>query len=350
MPTQETPHLRNLWYLAAAGKDLKRGKMLARRVLGEPMVICRADDGSVFALRDLCPHRGIPLRHGSFDGREVACAYHGWRFGRDGRCSKIPALAEGAKTDPSKIRVPHYPCREVQGHVWVFIASSSTVDEDALPEVPRVPDIGEAPPQLSISQTFSCHADHAAYGLMDPAHPPFVHTYWWWQKGATSLRPKTKHFEPAPLGWRMKRHALPKENRVYHLLGKEVTNEITYSLPCVRIEHIKGDKHVACGMTTITPVDDKETVVTQALYWTVPWLNLLTPLGKVLGTMFLNQDRQMVLKQQDGMRDNPTLMLVDDFDTQSKWYLRLKKEWQRAEAEGRPFENPIKPKTLHWHS
>ena len=58
----------------------------------------------------------------------------------------------------------------------------------------------------------------------------------------------------------------------------------------------------------------------------------------------------MVLKQQEGLADNPSLMLIDDADTQAKWFHRIKKEWLRASAEGRDFRNPIKPKTLEWHS
>ena len=43
-------------------------------------------------------------------------------------------------------------------------------------------------------------------------------------------------------------------------------------------------------------------------------------------------------------------MLVDDADTQAKWYYRVKREWLKAEAEERPFRNPVEPRTLSWHS
>ena len=59
--------------------------MLAKTLLGEPILIGRDAAGAPFALRDLCPHRGVPLSCGSFDGKEVECCYHGWRFATDGR-------------------------------------------------------------------------------------------------------------------------------------------------------------------------------------------------------------------------------------------------------------------------
>jgi phenylpropionate dioxygenase-like ring-hydroxylating dioxygenase large terminal subunit len=348
MLDSDTPYLRGFWYLAVNGNLLKPGKMLAKKVADEPMLLARKHTGEVFALRDICPHRGIPLRHGSFDGKEVACCYHGWRFGADGRCTAIPSLTPDQDFDVTRIKAKAYPCREVQGNVWVYVAKKN---EEANPDdIPRVPDMGEAAPLVAIASHFPCNMDHAAFGLMDPTHAAFVHTSWWWKKKARTLRQKEKHFEPAPLGWRMTRHRLPPEHRVYKLLGDNVTTEIIYSLPGVRIEHVKGDRHTAVSLTAITPLSADETEVHQSLYCTLPWLSAFKPVARLLASIFLDQDRDVVIKQEEGLAYKPTLMLVDDADTQAKWFARVKREWLRAEAENRPFENPIKPKTLRWRS
>ena len=55
-------------------------------------------------------------------------------------------------------------------------------------------------------------------------------------------------------------------------------------------------------------------------------------------------------RQQEGLRYDPPLTLIDDADTQAKWYYRLKREYRRARAEGRPFQNPVDPRTLEWRS
>ena len=345
-----TPLLRDFWYLAVPSNRLKAGRTLAKRIMGEPVLLGRDAAGGVFALRDVCPHRGVPLSYGDFDGREIACCYHGWRFTTDGRCTAIPSLVPGQKFDVSRIKTGAYPCREVQGNVWVYFAKDRKAAGGDLPPVPRVPDMAEAAPQISLSRPFPCHADHAAYGLMDPTHAAFVHTSWWWKKKARQLREKEKHFEPAPLGWRMKRHRLPPENRVYRLLGDQVTTEITYSLPGVRIEHIQGNRHSAVALTAITPLDGAQTEVHQSLYWTLPWLGPFKPLAKTLAGIFLEQDLDMVVKQQEGLAHAPSLTLVDDADTQAKWFFRLKREYLRAEKEERDFQNPLKEKTLRWRS
>src|SRR5207302_4127096 len=84
--------LRGLWYVGVVGGELRRGRMLHKTLLGEPILIGRGHDGRVFALRDICPHRGIPLHYGRFDGESIACSYHGWRFDRAGTCVEIPSL------------------------------------------------------------------------------------------------------------------------------------------------------------------------------------------------------------------------------------------------------------------
>jgi hypothetical protein len=43
-------------------------------------------------------------------------------------------------------------------------------------------------------------------------------------------------------------------------------------------------------------------------------------------------------------------MLIDDADTQAKWYYRLKQEYARACAEQRPFENPVPARVLRFRS
>ena len=70
----------------------------------------------------------------------------------------------------------------------------------------------------------------------------------------------------------------------------------------------------------------------------------------MLENAVLTQDRAVVEKQQQGLAHNPSLMLIDDADTQAKWFYRLKREWLRAAEESRPFENPVQERTLRWRS
>src|ERR1700759_5095692 len=77
----------DFWYPALPSAEIS-GRKLARAMLLEvPLVLGRTDEGRAFAMRDSCPHRGIPLSYGHFDGKNLQCSYHGWEFDAcSGRC------------------------------------------------------------------------------------------------------------------------------------------------------------------------------------------------------------------------------------------------------------------------
>ncbi len=296
--------LRNLWYFAVTGRRLGRGRMMAKTMLGEPLLLGRGRDGTPFALVDLCPHRGIPLSYGRFDGAEIECCYHGWRFGTDGVCTAIPSLVEGQTMELSRIRAKRYPAREVQGNIWVFMGSSDSGGEAAgegLPEVPVVPDIGERRAAISEAMIFPCDVDHAVVGLMDPAHGPFVHRSWWWRT-RSSIHEKAKRFVPSHLGFTMARHAPSTNSRAYRLLGGARETEIRFQLPGVRVEHVRAGRHVLAGLTAVTPIRAGESEVNHVIYWTMPWLTALKPILRHYARAFLDQDRRIVEMQQADRR------------------------------------------------
>jgi hypothetical protein len=164
------------------------------------------------------------------------------------------------------------------------------------------------------------------------------------------MHEKAKAFEPSPFGFTMVRHAPSKNSNAYRILGGRPETEISFRLPAVRVEHIRIGRHVVCNLTALTPIDDRATEITTALYWTMPWLSALKPLLRPFARAFLRQDRDIMTMQQAGLAHRPNLMLIDDADTQAKWYHRLKLEYGRARAEQRPFVNPVTPRTLRWRS
>ncbi|BBA78718.1 putative Rieske 2Fe-2S family protein [cyanobacterium endosymbiont of Rhopalodia gibberula] len=348
-----TTLLRDFWYVALPGKQLKPGEMVHKKMLGEPILVGRRKDGEVFAMRDICPHRGIPLQYGWMDGDNVCCRYHGWKFStHNGSCREIPSLTEHDDLDISRIRVPTYACREVQGNIWVYCAMDTDKETDltTIPPVPAIPDFGRIEPGISEVIRFACNIDHAIIGLMDPAHGPHIHSSWWWRSGPQKFRIKEKQYEPVTQGFRLVPYDMPVSARPYKLLGDRVSIEIIFQLPGVRTEILRGDRYSACLLTTITPIDENECEAFQSIYWTIPWMGVFKPLLGFLTRQFLAQDRDAVIQQREGLSHNPSLMLIDDADTQAKWYFRLKQEYQRSKAENRLFKNPVEPRILRWRS
>ncbi len=342
---QDAQFLRDLWYFGALSRDIKPGGLSRVMLLGEPVLIGRMKNGEAFALRDICPHRGVPLSAGKVMAENtVECPYHGWRFRADGVCALIPSIVSGQDLEAERIKVRSYPLREQDGLIWVYMPSR----ENLVPagEPPKVA-IADAKPRWIESQTFPCGIDHAVIGLMDPAHGHYVHAHWWWKK---SPREKVKAYEPLPAGFVMTRHKPTKP--VYSIVG-DVSTEITFELPSTRFETISGTifgrRVDVIGLTVCTPRDAETTEVTQIFYWPA-WLGFIKPFFIALGPTFLGDDRKIVELQREGLRFNPPLMLIQDSDVPAMWYHRLKKAWAESTASGEPFVNPVRERTLRWRS
>jgi len=336
--------LRDLWYMPALAKSLARGQMRREMLLGEPVLLGRNHGGEVFALRDICPHRGVPLSAGRILANEtVECPYHGWRFRKNGSCAKIPSLTGHESLEADRIRVRSYPVREQDGLIWVYMAAKP----EAVPksEPPRV-GVAHAM-RWTETQLFRCGIDHAVIGLMDPAHGPYVHAHWWWKK---KPREKEKHYAPLPNGFVMTAHKPSKP--VYRMLG-DVTTEITFELPSTRFEIIRGRllgaAFTVVGLTVCTPRDAETTDVIQVFYWPA-WLNFIYPFFWALGPTFIGDDRKIVELQREGLKFNPTLMLIQDADQPAIWYHRVKKAWAESVEKGTEFVNPVQERTLRWKS
>jgi phenylpropionate dioxygenase-like ring-hydroxylating dioxygenase large terminal subunit len=346
---QKQTFLRNIWYYALPGRQLKTGQMLAKQLLGEPVVLGRTNSGAVFALRDICPHRAVPLSCGRFSGEEIECAYHGWRFDDEGQCRLIPALNIDQDLDLSKFQVRRYPVREVQGNIWIYMSEQDRGTIEPELEVPIVPGFENSNYQAAYIMKFPCFIDHAVVGLMDPSHVPFVHRAWWWRADAI-LSDEIKAFDPSPYGFTMRRHRLERQTFFYRLIGGDAEVEISFQLPGVRIEQIITNQNRVCNLTVITPLSETETEVTTLFYTTIAWFKPLVPILMPFISTFLGQDRDMVVKQQIGLQYNPPLMLIKDADTQAKWYYQLRSEFVKSMLERREFINPVKAQILKWRS
>lgn len=350
VPTRQ-PHfirpLNNFWYFGLHGADLKPAKMQAITLLGQSVLLGRTSEGKVFAMRNLCPHRSTPLHHGQFDGKDVQCHYHGWKFGADGRCTSIPALCDEQAHFGDRIRNKTYPCQEAQGVIWVFIGDLA---EDKLPALPLHNAIGDAKPKIYCKVSYPLNSEHTAYTFFDPAHVAFVHSSPFIHRKSHNIRSKVKTFTPTPLGWCMKRHPAPRENMFYRLFGKNVTTEITYLLPGTRIEHIAGDRHWAISVATVSPVSDEETIVQQTMYWSFPWMSPAKGLLRYLIRHFLTEDRKYAIRQKEGLAHQQPFMFIGDADAQIQWFQRLRQAWLQSDSGRQPFVNPLVEETLRFNS
>lgn len=117
------------WYPVAASADLNPGTVLPIVLNGERLALWRSGSGKVNAWRDRCPHRGMRLSFGAVSGETLICPYHGWTFGDDAHCVRIPAHPAVAPSRAARARL--LPVAEVDGHVWVCSGEPASTKPDA---------------------------------------------------------------------------------------------------------------------------------------------------------------------------------------------------------------------------
>jgi 3-ketosteroid 9alpha-monooxygenase subunit A len=69
------------WFCLGFSSELGRETTLSRRLMGEDVVLVRAADGTVRAMRPYCPHLGAHLGvMGRVAGQEITCRFHNFTF------------------------------------------------------------------------------------------------------------------------------------------------------------------------------------------------------------------------------------------------------------------------------
>lgn len=130
--------IRNAWYVVAWEHELGPGTLLARRVLDEPLVLWRREDGQVVAMHDLCPHRHAPLSLGRLEGDSLRCLYHGLRFDAAGRCVEVP----GQQRLPAAACARTRPVVARRRWVWVWMGEPAAADPARIPDTFSLDDPG----------------------------------------------------------------------------------------------------------------------------------------------------------------------------------------------------------------
>ncbi|MBB2200388.1 Rieske (2Fe-2S) protein [Gluconacetobacter tumulisoli] len=102
--------------------DLEEGTVAGCTVLGRDLVVWRDAGGQAHVWDDRCPHRGMRFSLGIVRAGMLACLYHGWRFGPDGRCAHIPAHPE--LSPPPTLRADPLTAAERDGLVWVALGDA----------------------------------------------------------------------------------------------------------------------------------------------------------------------------------------------------------------------------------
>ena len=156
------------WYPMAWSEELKAGKALGRSFAGMPIALYRGKGGNVFALEDRCAHRQVPLHLGVVSGDEIKCHYHGWAYDKTGKCVDVPYLGK----DRLPNGVKSYPCREIDGLIFVFPGDPALAEARVPTGLGRSQDPSYKTRQLN--RHVQCHYTFMHENLFDMNHQ-FMH-------------------------------------------------------------------------------------------------------------------------------------------------------------------------------
>jgi nitrite reductase/ring-hydroxylating ferredoxin subunit len=103
------------WYYLGAVSELRKGP-IAACVSRSDFAGYRTESGAIVVLSGRCSHMAAHLTNGFVKGDRLVCPLHGWEYGPDGICKRIPA----GEHIPAFARQSSYPVDVRGGHAFFF--------------------------------------------------------------------------------------------------------------------------------------------------------------------------------------------------------------------------------------
>ncbi|GAA1885482.1 Rieske 2Fe-2S domain-containing protein [Actinomadura bangladeshensis] len=104
------------WHCLGLAETFKDGKPHTVHAFGQKLVVFTGADGKTNVLDGYCRHMGGDLSQGTVKGNEIACPFHDWRWGGDGRCKQIPY----SRRVPLRARTAAWPTMEQDKLLFVW--------------------------------------------------------------------------------------------------------------------------------------------------------------------------------------------------------------------------------------
>lgn len=180
--------MRRYWHPVALSAELPPGGApIARRILGEDLVLFRDESGRAGLLGLLCAHRCTDLSYGRVENGGLRCLYHGWLYDVAGRVLEMPAEPPES-TYKDKVRHTAYPCVERGDLIFAYFGT------DAPPELPNYEFFDYPSEHRIYARSFlNCNWLQSMEGEMDPAHLSYLHV----PIGKVDTRPVPGGTQPA---------------------------------------------------------------------------------------------------------------------------------------------------------
>jgi len=164
--------MRRYWQPAALVEELAGNRPIKPlRLFGEDLVIFKDGKGRYGLVGRHCPHRGTDLAFGRLESDGLRCAFHGWKFGVDGKCLETPAEPDDSKLC-ARLQHKAYPVVEKSGILFAYMGPG---EPPAFPEF----DCFVAPDThtFAFKGLIDCNWLQSLEVGIDPVHTSFLHRF-----------------------------------------------------------------------------------------------------------------------------------------------------------------------------
>lgn len=115
------------WLCVGRVEELEnKGDYLTHTILGEPVVITRAQDGELHAFYNQCRHRGVEVAQGKGNAKLFKCPYHAWTYDLQGQLIGAPFMKETKDFDIKQCKLKTVQLDTWAG--WIFISFNPDVE------------------------------------------------------------------------------------------------------------------------------------------------------------------------------------------------------------------------------
>jgi len=161
------------WHCLGLERDFADGKPHAVEAFGGTLVVWSDSKGELHVLDGFCRHMGGNLTNGTVKGDEIACPFHDWRWGGDGKCKSIPY----SRRVPLRARTHAYESVVRNGQLMIWHDSEgSPADHDALP--PELEGVGTdryTDWTWNVIPVNNAHCREIIDNVVDMAHFFYIH-------------------------------------------------------------------------------------------------------------------------------------------------------------------------------
>ncbi|MEU2037029.1 Rieske 2Fe-2S domain-containing protein [Nocardia niwae] len=104
------------WHCLGLARDFRDGEPHTVEIFGTELVVFAGAGGELHVLDAYCRHMGGNLGDGRIKGDSIACPFHDWRWGGNGRCTGIPY----GRRVPPRARTRSWPTLEQNKQLFVW--------------------------------------------------------------------------------------------------------------------------------------------------------------------------------------------------------------------------------------